>query len=110
MSLPPSGFKPAQTGLVDMGDINFYDLAGPNPTFNVWELAPFVGSFSEIVLNLTWAQLQPTEGAVPTSSLINDAINQVLAFNAAYGTNVGIKLRVWGGFTAPDWIKNLNGD
>ena len=31
------------------------------------------------------------------------------AYNAQHGANLGIKLRVWGGFTAPDWAKNIDG-
>ena len=88
MSSSGDGDKPAQTGLVDMGDIS---------------------SFSELVLNVTWAQLQGTEGGALTTSAIDSAIAQVNAYNAANGTNLGIKLRVWGGYTAPDWAKNIDG-
>jgi hypothetical protein len=86
MSSSGDGNKPAQTGLVDMGDIS-----------------------SELVLNVTWAQLQGTEGGALTTSAIDAAISQVNAYNAANGTNLGIKLRVWGGYTAPDWAKNIDG-
>src|SRR3979490_1685179 len=88
MSSSGDGDKPAQTALVDMGDIS---------------------SFSELVLNVTWAQLQGTEGGALTTSAIDSAIAQVNAYNAANGTNLGIKLRVWGGYTAPDWAKNISG-
>ena len=30
-------------------------------------------------------------------------------YNAHHGANLGVKLRVWGGFTAPDWAKNIDG-
>ena len=103
------GGKPAQTGLVDMGNIAFFDQNGATlPTFTPSDLNNFAGSFSEMVLNVTWAQLQPTEGAVDTSA-IDDAIQQLQAFNTSHGTDVGIKLRVWGGFTAPDWAKIIDG-
>jgi T5SS/PEP-CTERM-associated repeat protein len=112
MSSSGDGTKAAQTGLVDMGDISFYNGAvtpTPTPVFNISEIAPYRGSFSELVLNVTWAQLQVTEGGSLTTSAIDSAISQVIAYNAANGTNVGLKLRVWGGFTAPDWAKNING-
>jgi hypothetical protein len=67
MSLPFDGFKAAQTGLVDMGNISFYDISGTTPAFNVWELAPYKDSLSEIVLNVTWAQLETSEGSYDTS-------------------------------------------
>jgi hypothetical protein len=45
--------------------------------------------FSEIVLNVTWAQLQALEnGPIETAF-----IQAVTAYNAGHGTNLGIKLR-----------------
>ena len=113
MSLPFNGFKAAQSGLVDMGNISFYNYyfttSPPTlPTFNVWELASYRESFSEIVLNVAWAQLQAAQGSLDTS-FIDSAIAQVSDFNSTYHTDIGIKLRVWGGFTAPTWVKEING-
>ena len=53
--MSPSGDdgKPAQSGLVDMGDISFYNDPSPSPTFTIADLANFTGSFSEMVLNVT---------------------------------------------------------
>lgn len=107
MSLPFDGFKAAQTGLVDMGNISFYNT-GATPIFNPFELAQYSTSFSEIVLNVTWAQLQTSQGSLETS-FIDSAIQQVNQFNNTYHTDLGIKLRVWGGFTAPTWVKEING-
>ncbi len=107
MSLPFDGFKAAQTGLVDMGNISFYNT-GATPIFNPFELAQYSTSFSEIVLNVTWAQLQASQGSLDTS-FIDSAIQQVNQFNGTYHTDLGIKLRVWGGFTAPMWVKEING-
>ena len=76
MSSSGDGTKPAQTGLVDMGDISFYNGAvtpTPTPVFNISEIAPYRGSFSELVLNVTWAQLQVTEGGSLTTSAIDSA-------------------------------------
>ncbi|GEP58585.1 beta strand repeat-containing protein [Reyranella soli] len=108
MSLPFDGFKAAQTGLVDMGVISFYDNVGAIPIFNVWELAQYKNSFSEIVLNVTWAQLQASENSLDTS-FIDTAIQQVTQFNSTYNSDIGIKLRVWGGYTAPNWAKKIGG-
>ena len=105
--------KPFQTGLVDMGDISFYNnpaAAVAFPTLLNGDLGPFPGLFGEIVLNVTWAALQPTpESQLDPSSLILSAIQAVQAYNQQHDTNLGIKLRVWGGFTAPDWAKNIDG-
>jgi len=102
MSASGGDGKPAQTGLVDMGDIGFYKHGQPLE-FNISDLANYAGSFSEIVLNVTWAQLQSVQDGPIDTSVIDSAIHQ------AEAAHVGIKLRVWGGFTAPDWAKNIDG-
>src|SRR5690349_19217607 len=96
-----------------MGIISFYNYptttpAG-TPSFTLSDLASFKGSFSEMVLTVTWAQLQATEGGPLDTSAVDSAIAAVNAYNAQNGTDVGIKLRVWGGYTAPDWAKNIDG-
>ena len=55
------------------------------------------------------AQLQPTQNGPIDYAIIQDAIKTVTAYNTANGTDLGIKLRVWGGFTAPNWAKNIDG-
>ncbi len=104
---PVDATKPAETGLVDMSDIAFYQSGTP-PAFDVNELAPYAGSFGEIVLNLRWSDLEPSPGTLDTT-LITSAIAEVEAFNSAHGTDIGIKLRVYGGYVAPDWAKNIDG-
>ncbi len=56
------------------------------PVFDVAELAPYAGSFGEIVLNLRWSDLEPAPGTLDTS-FITSAIAQVEAFNSAHGTD-----------------------
>jgi hypothetical protein len=103
--------KPPQAGLVDMGDIQFYnDPSTPTPTFTLaQDLTKYPGAFSEIVLNVTWAQLQPNAGLPLDTSFIQQATSEVAAYNTQFGTDLGIKLRVWGGYTAPDWAKAIDG-
>ena len=48
MSSSGDGGKPAQTGLVDMGVIKFYN-DGSTPIFNVAELAPYAGDRKSVV-------------------------------------------------------------
>src|SRR5262249_8340921 len=109
------GGKPAQTGLVDMGNISFYNepqttasgqpIPANQPTFTIADLSNYPRTFSEMVLNVTWAQLQPTQGGPIDYSAIDSALNTV----ATSGANIGVKLRVWGGFTAPEWVKTIDG-
>src|SRR5690349_15582701 len=103
------GFKPVQTGLVDMGFNHFYEDPNLSPIFDTAELIPFQTSFSEIVLNVTWAQLQATRTGGIDYSVIDTLIQQLTTQNTNNGTDIGIKIRVWGGFDAPDWIKAETG-
>src|SRR3979411_1687892 len=102
MSSSGDGRNAALCGLVDMGDIGFYDSNSPDLliTFTIADLANYPGSFSEIVLNVTWAQLQSAAGGPLDTAFIDNTISAINAYNAANGTNVGIKLRVWGGVRA----------
>jgi T5SS/PEP-CTERM-associated repeat protein len=110
MSDTASAGKAPQTGLVDMGDIDFYnDPSISTPPFTIDDLQGYAGSFSEIVLNVTWADLQPDPGGPIDTGLIDADIALLDAYNLANGTDVGIKLRVWGGYTAPDWAKSIDG-
>ena len=94
-----------------MGDIQFYnDPSTPTPMFTLaQDLTNYPGDFSEIVLNVTWAQLQPNAGLPLDTSFIQQATSEVAAYNTQFGTDLGIKLRVWGGYTAPDWAKAIDG-
>src|SRR4029077_5849083 len=113
MSTSGDGGKPAQLGLVDMGVIQFYNLPQSNPanqpTFTISDLNNYPGSFSEMVLNVTWNQLQSTQGGPINFSPIDSALATVAQYNAQHGASLGVKLRVWGGFPPPDWVKNIDG-
>jgi T5SS/PEP-CTERM-associated repeat protein len=102
------GWKPVQSGLVDMGFNHFYDDADLQPTFLLSDLANAGSAISEMVLNVTWAELEPTSGQFDFAS-IDSAVSAVSAYNTSNGTDLGIKLRVWGAVVAPDWVKNLDG-
>jgi T5SS/PEP-CTERM-associated repeat protein len=91
-----------------MGFNHFYEDAGVVPTFTLSDLANYTGSVSEMVLNVTWAELEPTSGKFDFDA-ISSAISAVSAYNTSNGTDLGIKLRVWGGVVAPDWAKNIDG-
>ena len=82
-----SGGKPAQTGLVDMGNIAFQDGNSPvggytpqtvydptvSPLSTIPDLTNYKGLFSEVVVNVTWAQLQATPGtsAIASRSMLH---------------------------------------
>jgi len=109
-NLSPAPKQPLR-GLLDMGNISFYNKSGSSaiPTNNPDEMAPFAASFSGMVINATWEQLQPNgPDPLPDNNEIDQALAAVRAYNQTHAA-LGVKLRVWGGFTAPDWAKTLNG-
>ena len=69
-------------------------------------LDPFPNTFSAVVINVAWWQLEPAPGVFNFSS-----IDSPLAFVEAYNANIStinplaVKLRVWAGDSSPLWIK-----
>jgi hypothetical protein len=118
LSLPPVNgalatdpqIKPPIRGLVSMGAYRFVAIGG-DPVNTLEPLNAKAGIFGGLVIIATWKQLQPT----PTSEIgENNAIDQALADVRAYNARnparpLAVKLRVWGGFEAPDWAMQLGG-
>jgi hypothetical protein len=118
LSVPPASgafaadpqIKPPIRGLVSMGAYRFVGQGG-DPVNTLEPLNAKAGIFGGLVIIATWKQLQPT----PTSELGDDnvidrALADVRAYNARNPAKpVAVKLRVWGGFEAPDWAKQLGG-
>src|SRR5215216_4736206 len=72
--------KPPIRGLVSMGAYRFVGYGG-DPVNTLEPLNAKPGIFGGLVVIASWKQLQP----------------------------IAVKLRVWGGFEAPDWAKALGG-
>lgn len=102
--------KPPLRGLISMGAYRFVG-AGGDPVNTLDKLNAQPGIFGGIVIVATWKQLQPT----PTSTIVDgNPIDQALAAVRDYNTKnpgkpLGVKLRIWGGFEAPDWAMQLGG-
>jgi len=99
-------------GLIDMGDISFNHTPGltPNNTMTAIEQAP-AGIFRGKMVNVLWAQLQPTNANSFDFSAIDSALSGVEAYNAQHPeTPIQAILRVWSGPNSPDWVKHLGGD
>jgi len=113
--LPPAqrlaaepAIKPPIRGLVSMGAFRFVSN-GKDPDNTLAPLDAKAGIFGGMVVIATWKQLQPTPNAE-----IGDAIDKALAEVRAYNERnpqkpVAVKLRVWGGFEAPEWAMHLGG-
>lgn len=94
-STPPVDLKPVLGGLLDRN--------GVPP-------AAYVNSLGGFVVRANWSDLQPTSGGpLAPDNAIDGAITAVRALNATYHINLGLKLRVLAGTSAPDWVKDLGG-
>jgi hypothetical protein len=106
---PAAAVKPQITGLVDKGSSMGYTLRTAFPTADPNEVAPDAAAFSAIVVNETWAQLEPTRGHLDLTPL-QRSLAAVKNYNQLHPTDqLGVKLRIFGGFTAPGWAKTLDG-
>jgi hypothetical protein len=94
-STPPLDLKPVLGGLLDRN--------GVPPT-------AYVSSLGGFVVRANWSDLQPTSGSpLAADNAVDRALTAVRAINATYHVNLGVKVRVLAGTSAPDWIKNLGG-
>ncbi|CDZ78496.1 hypothetical protein BN59_02806 [Legionella massiliensis] len=110
-SLALSKMKAPIKGLINMGNISFYNDPSMSPVNDPSIIEPYASSFTAMVINVTWNQLQPNG---PGTLIKDNAIDQALAAIQSYNrthpdTPITAKLRVWGGFTAPQWAKAING-
>jgi hypothetical protein len=97
-------------GLISMGAYRFVG-AGGDPINTLEQLNAKPGIFGGLVVVATWKQLQPTSGSDFDHSAIDQAMAQVRAYNERNPQKpLGVKLRIWGGFEAPDWAKQIGGN
>ena len=118
LSLPPVDgdlaadpqIKPPIRGLVSMGAYRFVGQGG-DPVNTLEPLNAKAGIFGGLVIIATWKQLQPTPASeIGDNNVIDRALADVRAYNARNPAKpLAVKLRVWGGFEAPDWAKQLGG-
>jgi hypothetical protein len=95
-----------------MGAYRFVGRGGqPVNTLDPLNAKP--GIFGGLVVVASWAQLEPTEGGdVDPDNLIGKALEDVRAYNANPKNAerpLAVRLRVWGGFMAPEWAMRIGG-
>jgi len=102
--------KPAIRGLVSMGAYRFVGKGG-EPVNTLEPLRAKPGIFGGLVVIASWAQLQPTPDAeLQEGNAIDKAMADVRAYNAEHPQKpLAVRLRVWGGFMAPEWAMRLGG-
>jgi len=101
--------KPPLTGLLDMGVQTAYQSGQPFSTTDPSILDAYAGAFSGIVVNESWSQLEPSP-AVENWSPLDASLSTVLNWNQAHPTTpLGVKLRIFAGYSAPDWVVSESG-
>jgi hypothetical protein len=97
-------------GLIDMQDIAWHNTDNATtPPFTTEYIAMFPGLFGGIVINATWAQMQPTRDGAVDFSAVDSALAQVQAYNRTSSAPVSVKLRIYAGSNAPHWAKDMRG-
>ncbi len=91
----PRDLKPVLGGLLDRSGT-------PPPAF--------LGALAGYVVNVRWADLQPSSGdTIASDNAIDQAISAVHAANATDHAHLGLKIRIFAGVNAPEWAKHLGG-
>ena len=100
------GFKSLLVGLIDKGAEAPYHLGQPYPPV---DLASVPTGLVGVVINATWAQLEPKQGTFDFS-VLDASFAAIAAYNRAHPKSpLGARLRVFAAFAAPTWAKELGG-
>ena len=95
-------------GTIYMGDFGFMNGGTPSNSLSTIASAG-TGAISGIIINVTWAQLQPSPDKIDTSA-IDSALSTVRKYNERNPKNqLQAGLRIFAGANSPAWVKNLNG-
>src|SRR4030088_2901241 len=95
-------------GLVSLGAHRLVGSGG-DPVNTLEPLNAKPGIFGGLVVIASWKQLQPRpDSEIGPNNVIDRALAEVRAYNERNPQKpLAVKLRVWGGFEAPDWAKAL---
>jgi len=104
-----TGGKSIIRGLVVMPSQQPYNLNQPFPVADPDVIGPDGSAFTAIAVDATWAQLEPAPGHY-TWGPFDRSLASVRKYNLAHSHDpLAVKVRVFGGYGAPDWAKQLGG-
>ena len=104
-----SKVKPAIVGLIDKGSETEYHQSVPYPIVDLTDVAAHAPAFAGIVVNQNWSQLEPSPGQFDFSAL-DVSLSAVSAYNQQHvDAPLGVRLRVFAAYAAPEWAKTLDG-
>ena len=97
-------------GLVSMGPMKF-SVTATDPENTLEPLNAKPGIFGGLVVLATWQELQKSESSgIEENNTIDKTLEEVRAYNRKNPQKpLAVKLRVWGGFVAPEWAKQIGG-
>jgi hypothetical protein len=100
------GFKPLLVGLIDKGAEAPYHLGQAYPPVDLTGVASgLVG----VVVNATWAQLEPRQGEFDFG-VLDASFGAIATYDRAHPESpLGARLRIFAAFAAPAWAKALSG-
>jgi len=102
--------KAVIAGFIDMQTITWHNQDDGAPTFTLHNVKRYSGVFGGIVLNATWAEMQPQANGPLVTKRINNALAQVQRYNDENPAHpLGVKLRIFSGNQAPPWAKAIDG-
>jgi hypothetical protein len=102
--------KPPLRGLLSMGAYKFLsDLGEPDNSLDAVRKKP--GLLQGIVILATWRSLQKSAtSGLTENNEIDRGLAEVQKYNAEHpSAPLAVKLRVWGGYFAPEWVINESG-
>jgi len=106
-STPTTTLKTPIQGILDRGSLgsanNGADYNFPSGTGTA--------ALNGVVANVSWAQLQPTQGGpIDSNNQLNTVLTAVSNYNQSNPSqHLEVKLRIFAGIYAPDWAKTLDG-
>ncbi len=103
------GYKPLLVGLIDKGNAAPFQVGQPFPVIDLSNEVASSPGLAGVVVNVSWSQLEPTQGTFDFSTL-DASLSAVQTYdNQHSNAQLGVRLRVFGADDAPDWAKNLDG-
>ncbi len=98
-------------GLVAMGKIPDSYLSSPSarPVNNFIEANTHGNVYVASDLNIGWDQIQPSSSTDFVTTAIDNALALIDTYNVGHSPQMKVKLRIYAGVHAPQWVKNATG-
>ncbi len=98
-------------GLVAMGKIpnSFMSSSSVPPVNDFSEATTHPNVYVASNLNVGWDQIQPNGSTDFVTTAIDDALKLIDTYNSTHSPQMKVKLRIFAGVHAPQWVKSATG-